>query len=109
MLLGKGDLRGELEALAISEGVADRVLMPGFFPDPGTFYKSADLFVLSSNYEGLPTVLVEALSHGLPVVSTDCPSGAGEILRKRPVMKISARRRRETLSPRHGRGPDGQT
>jgi glycosyltransferase involved in cell wall biosynthesis len=80
MLLGKGNLRGELEALARSEGVADRVLMPGFFPDPGPFYKSADLFVLSSNYEGLPTVLVEALSHGLPVVSTDCPSGPAEIL-----------------------------
>jgi glycosyltransferase involved in cell wall biosynthesis len=80
MLLGEGQLRGDLEALARSEGVADRVLMPGFFPDPHPFYKSADLFVLSSDYEGLPTVLVEALSHGLPAVSTDCPSGPAEIL-----------------------------
>jgi glycosyltransferase involved in cell wall biosynthesis len=80
MLLGEGSLRPDLEALARKVGVADRVAMPGFAADPGPYYQSADLFVLSSDYEGLPTVLIEALGHGLPVVSTDCPSGPAEIL-----------------------------
>jgi glycosyltransferase involved in cell wall biosynthesis len=80
LLLGDGPMRNELAALAAAEGVADRVIMPGFFADPSPFYRSADLFVLSSDYEGFGNVIVEALSFGLPVVSTDCPSGPAEIL-----------------------------
>ena len=80
MILGEGELRGELEALAGALGVADRVLMPGFAIDPWPYYASADLFVLSSHYEGFGNVIVEAMHAGLPVVSTDCPSGPGEIL-----------------------------
>lgn len=80
MFVGDGDGRDELEQLAIDLGVADRVLFAGFQPDPTPFYETADLFVLSSNYEGFGNVIVEALAAGTPVVSTDCPSGPAEIL-----------------------------
>lgn len=80
MLVGQGQNEPMLRALAADLGVSDRVNFAGFFPDPSPFYATADLFVLSSDYEGLPTVLIEALSFGLPVVSTDCPSGPAEIL-----------------------------
>ena len=80
MILGDGPLRDELRKLAEREGVTERVLMPGFFMDPMPFYRSADLFVLSSNHEGFGNVIVESLASGTPVVSTDCPSGPREIL-----------------------------
>ncbi len=80
MLLGAGDHELLIRALAAELGVAGRVIFAGFHADPSPFYASADLFVLSSDYEGLPTVLIEALSFGVPVVSTDCPSGPAEIL-----------------------------
>jgi len=80
MILGGGDLLASLEALAEELGIADRVAFPGFTADPWPHYASADLFVLSSRFEGLPLVLVEALHAGLPVVSTDCRSGPREIL-----------------------------
>lgn len=80
VILGEGSLREELEALTDSLGLAGQVEMAGYVDDAGSYFRKADLFVLSSIYEGLPTVLIEALSFGLPVVSTDCPSGPGEIL-----------------------------
>ncbi|URR35481.1 glycosyltransferase [Thermosynechococcus sp. HN-54] len=80
MLVGTGHLEDNLKALAHQLGIADRVVFAGFYQNPAAFYKTADLFVLSSDYEGLPSVLIEALSYGLPVVSTDCPSGPREIL-----------------------------
>jgi glycosyltransferase involved in cell wall biosynthesis len=80
IILGDGPLRGELEALARAEGVAGDVLLPGFATDPWPYYASADLFALSSDYEGYPLVLIEAMRCGLPIVSTDCPSGPREIL-----------------------------
>jgi glycosyltransferase involved in cell wall biosynthesis len=80
MLLGKGENEAGLRALASDIGIADRVIFAGFHADPSPFYATADLFALSSDYEGLPTVLIEALSFGVPVVSTDCPSGPSEIL-----------------------------
>lgn len=80
MFVGQGQNETMLRALAADLGVADRVVFAGFHADPSPLYATADLFVLSSNYEGLPTVLVEALSFGLPIVSTDCPSGPAEIL-----------------------------
>jgi glycosyltransferase involved in cell wall biosynthesis len=80
MFLGAGDNELRLRALSVELGIADRIIFAGFQTDPSPYYASADLFVLSSDYEGLPTVLIEALSFGVPVVSTDCPSGPAEIL-----------------------------
>lgn len=79
LILGSGD-ETSLERLAVDLCVADRVIFAGFRSDPSSFYATADVFVLSSDYEGFGNVLVEALSFGLPVVSTNCPSGPAEIL-----------------------------
>lgn len=80
MFVGDGIGRGDLLSLARELGVADRVILAGFQSDPTPFYKTADLFVLSSDYEGFGNVIVEAMACGTPVVSTDCPSGPSEIL-----------------------------
>lgn len=80
MFVGKGENEPMMRALAADLGIADRVIFAGFYDDPSPFYATADVFVLSSDYEGFGNVIVEALSVGLPVVSTDCPSGPAEIL-----------------------------
>ncbi|MGC8785101.1 MAG: glycosyltransferase [Armatimonadota bacterium] len=80
MILGEGEERPHLEALAKDLGIAQDVSLPGFVQNPYPYMKKAAVFVLSSRWEGLPTVLVEALALGVPVVSTDCPSGTVEIL-----------------------------
>ncbi|MFO1418471.1 MAG: glycosyltransferase [Methylotetracoccus sp.] len=76
---GKREEREQLEALVAQLGVADDVSMPGFVPNPYAYIAKCDLFVLSSIWEGSPTVLTEALALGVPVVATDCPSGPMEI------------------------------
>lgn len=80
LILGSGEMAEATSALVRARGLSDKVIMPGLMPDVFPFYRSADLFVLSSNYEGFGNVIVEALSCGLPVVSTDCKSGPSEIL-----------------------------
>lgn len=79
VILGEGPLRREIEAAAEAAGVADRVSMPGFVAEPAAFYEAADLFVMSSDFEGFGNVLVEAMRAGLRAVSTDC-GGPREIL-----------------------------
>lgn len=80
VILGDGEDRAELEALVVTLGLDDAVALPGFRDDAAAFMAASDLFVLSSAWEGLPTVLIEALAAGTRVVSTDCPSGPREIL-----------------------------
>jgi glycosyltransferase involved in cell wall biosynthesis len=69
-----------LRALPVALGIADDVAMPGFVANPFAFIARASVFALSSLYEGLPGVLIQALACGCPVVSTDCPSGPAEVL-----------------------------
>ncbi|MBT4732869.1 glycosyltransferase [Candidatus Woesearchaeota archaeon] len=80
VILGDGDLYGHLMNLVQELGLEERVSIPGFTIDTSPWYRSADLFVLSSRWEGFGNVIVEALECGVPVVSTDCPSGPAEIL-----------------------------
>lgn len=80
VILGEGPLRGSLTALARQLGVDADVALPGFDPNPYSAMRACDLFVLSSRFEGLPGVLIQAMACGARVVSTDCPSGPREVL-----------------------------
>lgn len=80
LIVGEGDMRENITSQIRSFGLEERVKLCGFQSNPYAIIKKAKLLVLSSDYEGLPTVLIEALSLGVPVVSTDCPSGPREIL-----------------------------
>lgn len=80
LILGEGEERPALEALATRLGLQERVRLPGFTFDTWSHYAAASLFVLASDFEGFGNVLVEALAFGLPVVSTDCDFGPREIL-----------------------------
>lgn len=80
IVLGEGRERSKLEALVKQLGLEGRVDFYGRTPNPYAFLARADLFVLSSRFEGMPSVVIEALACGCPAVSTDCPSGPSEIL-----------------------------
>lgn len=80
LILGEGPLRGELEALKSRLALDGALDMPGFVTNPYPYLARADVFVLSSAWEGFGNAIVEALACGTPVVSTDCPSGPREIL-----------------------------
>jgi len=79
IILGEGDQRSHLEKLIQSEGVKC-AYMPGYVENIYPYIKAADIFVLSSIYEGMPNALIEALTLGIPIVATNCPSGPEEIL-----------------------------
>lgn len=80
VILGEGPLRPQLEALAHQLGIAEDVSLPGFVENPFAYMRRAAVFVLPSEYEGLPNVLIQAMACGCPVVSTNCPSGPEDIL-----------------------------
>ncbi len=80
IVLGEGEMRSELDGLVQSLGVKSDVDFPGFDANPFRFMRRAAIYVLSSDWEGLPTTLIEAMACGAPVVATDCRSGPSEIL-----------------------------
>lgn len=82
LILGEGALRGSLQSQIEQLGLEDFVQLPGFQSNLYAWLSKADLFVLSSRWEGSPNVLSEALALGIPSVSTRCPSGPEEVLQQ---------------------------
>jgi GalNAc-alpha-(1->4)-GalNAc-alpha-(1->3)-diNAcBac-PP-undecaprenol alpha-1,4-N-acetyl-D-galactosaminyltransferase len=81
IIVGEGPLRGELEALSRGLGLSGRVKFTGLMRRPWAFLKDAEFFVMSSEFEGFPMTLLEAMACGVPVISFDCRTGPGEIIR----------------------------
>lgn len=81
VLVGDGEDRVQLQRLARELGIWNSVVWPGYDPNPYRWMSRANLFVLSSLYEGFGIVITEAMALGIPVVATDCPHGPAEILR----------------------------
>jgi len=81
LILGEGEDRSMLESLIKQLGLEPDVSLSGFVQNPYPYMARASLFVLPSRWEGLPTVLIEALYLGARIVATDCPGGSREILK----------------------------
>lgn len=80
VILGAGDLEEKVKNFSSSLGLEDDVYFAGFVENPFKYCKDADLFVLSSDYEGFGNVIVEAMASNCPVISTDCDFGPNEII-----------------------------
>ena len=79
-LYGEGELQSKLEHLSKKLGIENKVVFKGTTSDIRTSISNASLFVLSSNYEGIPNALIEAMASGLPCISTDCKPGGARAL-----------------------------
>jgi glycosyltransferase involved in cell wall biosynthesis len=80
VILGEGPERARLESLVEELGIGEHVRLPGFVSNPFSYMARAAVFVLSSAWEGMPGVLIQAMACGAPVVATDCESGPREVL-----------------------------
>jgi len=82
VILGEGPLRRKLEGQVKAHGLQKRVLLPGVAGNIGDWYERADIYVMSSRFEGFGNTLLEALAYGVPAVSFDCPTGPSDIIRQ---------------------------
>lgn len=82
-ILGQGPLRGAIERRIERHRLRDRVSLLGFSANPWTLMSAADVVVLSSDYEGMPNVVIEAMAMGKPVIATRCPFGPDELIEDR--------------------------
>jgi glycosyltransferase involved in cell wall biosynthesis len=111
LILGEGPQRKRLEGLARKLGIGGQLSMPGHVGSVADALTSADVFVTSSNYEGLPSVVVEALAAGVPIVSTDCSAcmdyllGYGKLGRLVPIRDVAALARAMREAPRRDEVP----
>lgn len=97
-ILGTGSLESEIISKIKSLNLVENVELKGFVENPSVFYRNATAFVLSSDFEGFGNVIVEAMSHGLPIVSTNCPGGPNYILNKSNLGELSELRKPYALS-----------
>jgi glycosyltransferase involved in cell wall biosynthesis len=98
IILGEGNLRGALEQQTKSLGLTNRVVFMGFVEDTSRYYSNAEAFILSSDFEGFGNVIVEAMSYGIPVISTDCPGGPNFIINKPTIGELCEMQNPEALS-----------
>jgi glycosyltransferase involved in cell wall biosynthesis len=80
-ILGEGSLRNELAAQIALAGLNGRILLPGRVGNVGDWYAAADLYVMTSRFEGFPNAVAEAMAHGLAAISVDCDTGPRDIIR----------------------------
>ncbi len=80
-ILGEGPLRQALESQVRASGLQGRALLPGRVGNVGDWYRRADLYAMSSRFEGFPNTLGEAMAHGCAAVSFDCDTGPRDIIR----------------------------
>ena len=80
-IVGEGSRREALEERVRTLGLKGRVELPGWVVDPWNHHSNATFFVLPSHYEGFPSVLMEAMSRGIPALTVDCDSGPRAIVR----------------------------
>lgn len=79
-IYGEGNRKEELQDYIADKGMANRIMLMGRTNNIKEVYRKSDLFVLSSDYEGMPNALLEAMACGLPCVSTDCPTGPSDLI-----------------------------
>jgi glycosyltransferase involved in cell wall biosynthesis len=97
-ILGTGSLEQRLRRFCAELGIEKAVHLPGFCSNPYPYYKHADVFVLSSRFEGLPNAMLEAAVLGTRIVATDCEGGVRELVPYIPGARIASKQNPEAIT-----------